>query len=584
MAGITCADFEQAVFDEVMDIVVGGNATFSDAECSDDADDSVSIMVEVTVPLVVVALYDDDEASVLHHVTTILVEAVSTGSFTATVQSVASGRRLSTPSSVHATASVRRLSMANAQATGVSCDTHTPTPVPTPVPTAMPTSAPSIPPTSMPTAVPTLLPFPVPTFVPSAAPTSGPTAEGCQNGHRDGNETDVDCGGNHCRPCGRYHNCTLDSDCFGHGHEHRPGRLIGVCINGVCDIMPTPAPTSIPSPGPTPTPTTPRPTALPTALPSPLPSTPPSPRPSPLPTPYPTKVEEEEDNLALGAALGMLYFMLSAMFVAGVLALNYRRRHYVRSKQAEDSSSLWWWCTHSCPMAAHGDSPVVVDAPMMPEPTLGFNEDGTGGTSIEIEFDEHESKAAEGDDESFDAKVNAAAAAAAAELQPPPPPARPRGASEEQVDAAAAAAAAESVPSAGSFDAMVEEAAAAAAAESAASAALDEDSTEEAKRAAQAVLDAEIELLKVRMEARDAEIERLRHEMSAPPTPPPRGRSPRPQPVEPIDPAALDLAALEARGWKALNLECKRRGLPDRGPTRDLARRLKEAASATSEA
>jgi hypothetical protein len=41
-----------------------------------------------------------------------------------------------------------------------------------------------------------------------------------------------------------------------------------------------------------------------------------------------------------------------------------------------------------------------------------------------------------------------------------------------------------------------------------------------------------------------------------------------------IDP---DLAALEARGWMALNLECKRRGLPDRGLTRDLARRLKEA-------
>ena len=51
--------------------------------------------------------------------------------------------------------------------------------------------------------------------------------------------------------------------------------------------------------------------------------------------------------------------------------------------------------------------------------------------------------------------------------------------------------------------------------------------------------------------------------------------------MEPID---IDLAALEARGWMALNLECKRRGLPDRGLTRDLARRLKEAASATSEA
>ena len=96
MAGITCADFDQAIFDDTMDIVVGDNATFSDAECSSDSDDSVSVTTEVTIPLQVVNSYDDDDVTVLQHVTNILVEAVSTGTFTATIQSVASGRRLST--------------------------------------------------------------------------------------------------------------------------------------------------------------------------------------------------------------------------------------------------------------------------------------------------------------------------------------------------------------------------------------------------------------------------------------------------------------------------------------------------------
>merc|ERR1719473_962715 len=158
--------------------------------------------------------------------------------------------------------------------------------------------------------------------------------------------------------------------------------------------------------------------------------------------------------------------MLCAMLVIGLLVLKYRRRHYLESKMPDDSSSLRWWCTHFCPSSARRDSPL--DDSSIPEPTLGFNADGMSGTNIAIDLgvgritdlDGSESKAGGG---SFDAKVEAAAAAAAA-------------------------------------------------AESAATAALDEDSTEEAKRAAQAVLDAEIELLKVRMEARDAEIERLRTE------------------------------------------------------------------------
>lgn len=300
---------------------------------------------------------------------------------------------------------------------------------------------------------------------------------------------------------------------------------------------PTAAPTAIPSSGPTPMPTTPGPTTLPTALPSPLPSASPSPLPSPLPTPHPTKVPTVEEDVALGMALGMGYFMLGAMLFIGILVLKTRRRHYLESKMPDDSSSLRWWCTNFCPSSARGDSPLEDSS--IPEPTLGFDDDGMGETNIAIDLgagrimdlDGSESKAGGG---SFDAKVEAAAAAAAGTS---------------------------------SFDEMVEAAATAAAAESAASAALDEDSTEEAKRAAQAVLDAEIELLKVRMEARDAEIERLRTEMSAPPPPPP------------LDPAVLDLAELEARGWSALNAECKRRGLPDRGPTRELARRLKEAAA-----
>ena len=85
MSGVVCEEFDADVFDQTLDVVVGNNATFSDATCTDD-DTNVDIETEVSVPLKVVQLYDDASSSVLSHVSTVLDEAVSSGLFTETLR------------------------------------------------------------------------------------------------------------------------------------------------------------------------------------------------------------------------------------------------------------------------------------------------------------------------------------------------------------------------------------------------------------------------------------------------------------------------------------------------------------------
>ena len=53
--------------------------------------------------------------------------------------------------------------------------------------------------------------------------TPPPPPNHCLNGYRDLGETDVDCGGPECDPCGLSKNCILNSDC-----------ISGYCDNGVC--------------------------------------------------------------------------------------------------------------------------------------------------------------------------------------------------------------------------------------------------------------------------------------------------------------------------------------------------------------
>jgi hypothetical protein len=148
-----------------------------------------------------------------------------------------------------------------------------PSPSPTPVPSSSPTATPTASPSAQPTVEPTASPTPLPTVTPTAMPTGTPTTANCDNGERDGDETDVDCGGVLCLPCSEGDTCAVDADCLG-----------VVCRADKTCTRATPAPTQTPTPAPSNTPT-PAPTALPTAAPSPSPTFSPSPAPTPSPTP-----------------------------------------------------------------------------------------------------------------------------------------------------------------------------------------------------------------------------------------------------------------------------------------------------------
>ena len=67
--------------------------------------------------------------------------------------------------------------------------------------------------TRAPTVSPTIAPTTEsPTLSPTVSPTSAPTILVCVNGVKDGDESDVDCGGG-CPGCGTGQLCSLDEDC-----------------------------------------------------------------------------------------------------------------------------------------------------------------------------------------------------------------------------------------------------------------------------------------------------------------------------------------------------------------------------------
>ena len=85
------------------------------------------------------------------------------------------------------------------------------------------------------------LPTPMPTATPT---TSAPTAETCRNDLKDGDETDVDCGGS-CRGCDISGICVIDNDCKSRS-----------CLGERCVLAPTAAPNLAPTAAPvTPSPT-----------------------------------------------------------------------------------------------------------------------------------------------------------------------------------------------------------------------------------------------------------------------------------------------------------------------------------------
>ena len=62
-----------------------------------------------------------------------------------------------------------------------------------------------------PTLAPTLVPSSTPTAIPTVRPTHGSCTDGLFS--PDIGETDVDCGGRYCHPCGVGSDCDADTDC-----------------------------------------------------------------------------------------------------------------------------------------------------------------------------------------------------------------------------------------------------------------------------------------------------------------------------------------------------------------------------------
>jgi hypothetical protein len=78
-------------------------------------------------------------------------------------------------------------------------------------------------PAPTPTATPTQMSTPTPTQTSTPTPTETPAGPTCTDGLRNGNETDVDCGGGTCGGCAAGKDCQAGSDC-----------LSGVCSAGRC--------------------------------------------------------------------------------------------------------------------------------------------------------------------------------------------------------------------------------------------------------------------------------------------------------------------------------------------------------------
>ena len=89
ITGLQCDDFNATVFRLALDSVIP-NATFSDEVCTDAATSAISVMNEVTVPLVVVSKFD--VVNVHEYVTSVLNRSVSEGTLTVAIVAFAQRR------------------------------------------------------------------------------------------------------------------------------------------------------------------------------------------------------------------------------------------------------------------------------------------------------------------------------------------------------------------------------------------------------------------------------------------------------------------------------------------------------------
>ena len=150
--------------------------------------------------------------------------------------------------------------------------TSAPTENPTNAPTENPTKAPTKNPTKAPTKNPTRAPTKNPTRAPTKSPTNAPTDLRCANGVKDYYESDKDCGGIECHPCGVNNACTMDNDCVDKMYcSDPPNPMCTITTNGPTKAPtdgPTKAPTVVPTKAPTVAPTNVDPTANPTRSPT----------------------------------------------------------------------------------------------------------------------------------------------------------------------------------------------------------------------------------------------------------------------------------------------------------------------------
>jgi hypothetical protein len=167
-------------------------------------------------------------------------------------------------------------------------------------PSALPTQSPSAEPTLDPTsAEPTLNPTKAPTELPTHKPTQGNCKDGMLS--LELGETDVDCGGAHCDPCGAGDFCKENDDCKSSdcsaddgGQSASIGGLEvigkGTCLTAAPTAVPTESPSAVPTEKPTNTPTK-KPSKAPTHAPSETtgePTLEPTPGPTKIPTDAPT--------------------------------------------------------------------------------------------------------------------------------------------------------------------------------------------------------------------------------------------------------------------------------------------------------
>jgi len=166
------------------------------ARSGDDRRLSAGVALGMTITSKAHTVESDDSGAYVSELSSALSTAASSGALASSIASAAASAGLS--------------SLASLSVTGVSVDTHIPSPAPTPLPTPPPTisshptplpsSLPTSMPSSLPTASPTRVPIPAPTPSLTPAPTPWlptpmPTDLSCTDDRQNGEESDIDCGG-----------------------------------------------------------------------------------------------------------------------------------------------------------------------------------------------------------------------------------------------------------------------------------------------------------------------------------------------------------------------------------------------------